>query len=141
MPTGEVTHKFEFLSDDWIAAVAALRDEYDLDATSAPVSLRANLIVTEVPFSSNDVLAHVDTSRGGLVIDRGHLESPDLSVTVTWATAKALLVEGNPQAALSAFMEGKVRIEGDVGKLMAFQSGVVDASTQQVAARVRALTA
>jgi hypothetical protein len=103
--------------------------------------LRANLIVTEVPFSSNDVLAHVDTSRGGLVIDRGHLESPDLSVTVTWATAKALLVEGNPQAALSAFMQGKVRIEGDVGKLMAFQSGVVDASTQQVAARVRALTA
>ena len=140
MPTGGVTHTYEFLSDEWMAAVAALRDEYDLDATSAPVTLRANLIVTEVPFSSEDLLAHVDTSRGGLAIDRGHLASPDLSVTVTWATAKALLVEGNPQAALSAFMEGKVRIEGDVGKLMAFQSGVIDASTQQIAARVRALT-
>jgi hypothetical protein len=141
VPTGEVTPKFEFLSDDWIAAVGALRDAYELDAMSAPVILRANLVVTEVPFSSDDLLAHVDTSRGGLAINRGHLASPDLSVTVTWATAKALLVEGNSQAALSAFMEGKIRIEGDVGKLMAFQSGVIDASTQQIATQVRALTA
>jgi SCP-2 sterol transfer family len=140
VPTSGVTPTYEFLSDDWIDAVAALRDEYG-DASSAPVTLRANLVVTEVPSTSTDVLAHLDTSRGGLVIGRGHLDAPDLSVTVTWATAKALLVEGNSQAALSAFMEGKVRIEGDVGKLMAFQSGVIDASTQQVAARVRALTA
>ncbi len=141
MPSGEDTHKFEFLSDEWIAAVALLRDEYHTEGLRAPVTLRANLVVTEVPFSSEDLLAYVDTSGGGLVIDRGQLEGPDLSIMVTWATAKALLVEGNPQAALSAFMEGKVRIEGDVGKLMAFQSGVVDPSTQQVAARIRALTA
>jgi len=141
VPTGEVTHRFAFLSDEWIDAVAVLRDEYHTQASTAPMTLRANLVVTEVPFSSEDLLAHLDTSRGGLVIDRGHLEGPDLSVTVTWATAKALLVEGNPQAALSAFMEGKIRIEGDVGKLMAFQSGVVDANTHEIAARVRALTA
>jgi hypothetical protein len=140
VPTGEVTHKFVFLSAEWIDAVAALRDEYHTEATT-PLTLRANLVVTEVPFSSEDLLAHLDTSRGGLVIGRGHLEGPDLSVTVTWATAKALLVEGNPQAALSAFMEGKVRIEGDVGKLMAFLAGVVDANTHEIAARVRALTA
>lgn len=140
MPTEEAIQKFEFLSDDWIQAVAVLRDEF-FDTARSPMTLRANLIVTEVPFSSEELRAHVDTSHGGLVIGRGHLDAPDLAVTVTWATAKALLVEGNPQAALSAFMEGKVRIEGDVGKLMAFQSGVVDASTQQVAARVRALTA
>ena len=141
MPQGEDRARFEFLSDEWIEAVASLREELGTDGVAAVITLRANLVVTEVPFASEDLHAHVDTSRGGLVIDRGHLAAPDLSVTVTWVTAKALLVEGNPQAALSAFMEGKVRIEGDVGKLMAFQSGVVDASTQQVAARVRALTA
>ena len=141
MPQGEDSARFEFLSDEWIEAVASLREELGTVGVAAVITLRANLVVTEVPFASGDLHAHVDTSRGGLVIDRGHLEGPDLSVTVTWVTAKALLVEGNPQAALSAFMEGKVRIEGDVGKLMAFQSGVVDASTQQVAARVRALTA
>ena len=42
--------------------------------------------------------------------------APTCRVTVDWATAKALLVDGNPQAAMGAFMEGKVRIEGDVGE-------------------------
>ena len=106
----------------WDLVCLALRDEYHVEGSSAPITLRANLVVTEVPFSSEDLLAYVDTSKGGLVIDRGQLDGPDLSIMVTWASAKSLLVEGNPQAALSAFMEGIVRIEGDVGKLMAFQS-------------------
>ncbi|HLK44800.1 MAG TPA: SCP2 sterol-binding domain-containing protein [Acidimicrobiales bacterium] len=131
---------YAFLSDEWLDAVAALRDEYASGGAAAPIEVSVNLTVTEVPFGDLDVEVHVDTSRGGLVIDRGHLAAPDLRVRVTWATAKALLVDGNPQAAMSAFLEGKVRIEGDVGKLMAFQSGVVDAGTQAAAARIKALT-
>jgi hypothetical protein len=122
-------------------AVRALRDEYAAEGATAPVELRANLVVTDVPFSAQPVSAHVDTSKGGLVIEEGHLASPDLTVQVDWATAKALLIDGNPQAAMGAFMEGKIRIEGDVAKLMSLQSGIVDASTQQAAKRIRALTA
>ncbi|HEV3213834.1 MAG TPA: SCP2 sterol-binding domain-containing protein [Acidimicrobiales bacterium] len=140
MPSDEATERYEFLSDEWLGAVKALRDEYAAEGATAPVELRANLVVTEVPFSSSDVLAHVDTSKGGLVIEQGHLAAPDLTVQVDWATAKALLVDGNPSAAMSAFMEGKIRIEGDVAKLMSLQSGIVDASTQQAARRIRALT-
>lgn len=131
---------YAFLSDEWLDAVASLRDEYASDGATAPIEVSVNLTVTEVPFGDTNVEVHVDTSRGGLDIDRGHLDAPDLKVQVTWATAKALLVDGNPQAAMSAFLEGKVRIEGDVGKLMAFQSGVVDAGTQAAAARIKALT-
>lgn len=141
MPSDGSTETYEFLSDGWFVAVRALRDEYAAGGATAPVELRANLVVTEVPFSSDQVLAHVDTSRGGLVLERGHLEQADLSVQVDWATAKALLVDGNPQAAMGAFMEGKIRIEGDVGRLMALQSGIVDASTQAAAKRIRDLTA
>ena len=143
MPSDEPSDgpTYEFLSDEWLVAVRALRDEYAADGATAPVQLRANLVVNEVPFSSEPVLAHVDTSRGGLDVEAGHLDAPDLRVEVDWATAKALLVDGNPQAAMKAFMEGKIRIEGDVGKLMALQTGIVDASTQQAAARIRALTA
>jgi SCP-2 sterol transfer family len=135
-----VAATYPFLSDEWLAAVRALRDEYVHDGATAPVEVTVNLVVTDAPFRSDNLLVHVDTSKGGLVIDKGHLEHADLKVTVDWATAKALLVDGNPQAALGAFMEGKVRIEGDVGKLMAFQSGIVDASTQAAAARIRAMT-
>ena len=140
MPSDEAT-TYEFLSVEWLAAVRAVRDEYAAEGVTAPVELKVNLVVTDVPFSSEHVAAHVDTTYGGLVIEEGHLATSDLRVQVDWATAKALLVEGNPQAAMSAFMEGRIRIEGDVAKLMALQSGIVDASTQQAAKRIRALTA
>lgn len=140
MPIDDAT-TYEFLSDEWLEAVKRLRDEYAADGMTSPVEITVNLVVTEVPFSDEDLRAHVDTSSGGLVIERGHIEGPDLHVTVDWVTAKALLVDGNPQAAMGAFMEGKVRIDGDVAKLMSFQSGVIDTSTQQAAARIRALTA
>jgi len=32
-------------------------------------------------------------------------------VTVDYITAKAILVDGNPQAAMTAFMNGKIRLE------------------------------
>lgn len=139
MPNGDVT-RYEFLSDEWLRAVNELRANESLPrAVIAPVSV--NLVVTEVPFSAEPVLAHVDTTGGSLLIDAGPLERADVTITVAWATAKALLVEGNQQAAMSAFLEGKVRVEGDVGKLLAFQSGVADEATHATAATIRAFTA
>ena len=75
-----------------------------------------NLVVTAVPFSDDDIHAHMDTSSGELVLDIGHLEVQDLKVTVDYDTAKAILVEGNPQAGMQAFMAGKVRVEGDMAE-------------------------
>lgn len=141
MPTDEIDPSYVFLSDEWLEAVKRIRDEYQAEGMTAPIELTVNLVVTEVPFSDDDVHAHVDTSGGGLVIERGHLESPDLHVQIDWVTAKSLLVEGNPQAAMGAFMEGKVRIEGDVSKLLSFQSGVAQSGAQQAAQRIRAMTA
>ena len=54
-------------------------------------------------------------------MDLGHLEDPDLTVTVDWTTAKAIFVEQNPQAGMQAFMAGKVKVQGDMTKLMAMQ--------------------
>jgi hypothetical protein len=69
-----------------------------------------NLVVTVVPFGDEDIDAHMDTSTGELVLDVGHLETPDLKVTVDYDTAKAILIEGNPQAGMQAFMAGKIRV-------------------------------
>jgi hypothetical protein len=139
VPTGDVT-RYEFLSNEWLSAVAELRENESIPhAVIAPVTV--NLVVTDAPFSTEQVLAHVDTTAGSLLIDGGLLERADVTITVAWATAKALLVEGNQQAAMSAFLEGKVRVEGDVGKLLAFQSGVADQAARETAARIRAFTA
>ncbi len=136
----EAPRTYDFLSPEWIEAVKDIRDEYAADGMTAPVELSVNLVVTDVPFSELPLRAHVDTSGGGLVIEQGHLDSPDLSVTVDWMTAKAMLVDGNPGAAMGAFMEGKIRVEGDVSKLVSFQGGNPDGPAREAADRIRALT-
>ena len=101
-----------------------------------------NLVVTAVPFSDDDILAHMDTSSGELILDDGHLETQDLKVTVDYDTAKAILIEGNPQAGMQAFMAGKVRVEGDMAKLMALQSApaAADSGAAEMASRLRDIT-
>ena len=74
------------------------------------------------------------------MVEEGHLVEPDLSVTMDFVTARALLVEGNPQAAMSAFMAGKIRIEGDMAKLMVLQGASPDANAQSFAEGVRSIT-
>jgi putative sterol carrier protein len=131
---------YQFLSDEWIAEARKIRAEFA--SLSAPVTnpVRMNLVITEVP-DSGEIDAHIDTSKGEPDIERGHLENPDVTVTLDYPTAKALLVEGNGQAAMSAFMAGKVRVDGDMTKLMAMQGTAPLGETEALAARIREITA
>lgn len=138
VPTAPPT--YEFLSDEWLAAAAAVRDEV-ADGAAAPVALTMNLTVTDAPFASGDVLVSLDSTRGVLALGRGLLERADVTIRVDWVTAKALLLDGDTTAAMSAFMAGKVTIEGDMTKLLALQSTPLDPTSHEVVARLRALTA
>jgi hypothetical protein len=134
---------YPFLSDEWLEEARRIRAEYEGKAMSFPHAVRMNLVVTVVPFGDNDIDAHMDTSTGELVLDVGHLENPDLKVTVDYDTAKAILIEGNPQAGMQAFMAGKIRVEGDMAKLLALQAAPVGAesSAAEMANRLRDITA
>ena len=106
-----------------------------------PHVVRMNLVVNEVPFGEGQISAHLDTTEGMIDIETEHLEDPDLTVHVDYATAKAILVEGNSQAGMQAFMAGKVRVEGDMTKLMALQTGGgPDERAAEMAMRLRAIT-
>jgi putative sterol carrier protein len=85
-----------------------------------------NLTITEVPFGEGTIDAHMDTTSGELELDLGHLDGPDVSATLDYETAKAMMVDANPQAAMQAFMAGKIKLQGDMTKAMAMQSGPVD---------------
>ncbi|HUA94876.1 MAG TPA: SCP2 sterol-binding domain-containing protein [Acidimicrobiales bacterium] len=133
-----------FLSDDWIDEARAIRAEYQDRTPSVPHEVRMNLVVTELPFADGQLDAHLETGTGQIELDKGHLESPDLTVTVDYDTARAILVEGNPQAGLQAFMAGKVKVDGDMTKLMVLQSLSPDPSeqsaTRELAERLREIT-
>lgn len=82
----------------------------------------------------------MDTTSGQLELDMDHIDPADLKVTLDYEIAKAILIEGNPQAGMQAFMSGKIRVEGDIAKLMAMQTSGTDPATEQVAARIKAMT-
>jgi len=129
---------FDFLSDEWVAEARKIRAEFK-DLGSIANQMRVNLIVTEVP-GAGAMDAHIDTSGGEPDIERGHLADPDLTVTLDYDTAKALLIEGNGQAAMQAFMAGKVRVDGDMSKLLALQGSSPLGETEELAARIREIT-
>ena len=133
---------YPFLSDEWLDEARAIRAEYQGKTPPIPHVVRMNLVVTQVPFSEEDILAHLDTSGGELELDTGHLESQDLKVTVDYDTAKAILIEGDPQAGMQAFMQGKVRVEGDMAKLMTLTAApaTADPGAAGLAQRLRDIT-
>jgi len=133
---------YPFLSDEWLEEARRIRSEYEGKVTPIPHAVRMNLVVTSVPFGDTDIDAHLDTSGNELRLDTGHLDNPDLTITVEYETAKAILVDGNPQAGLQALMAGKIRVDGDMTKLMALQTAPpgADSSAAEMATRLKEIT-
>lgn len=116
---------YQFLTEEWVDAARKLRAEADSPAVT-PQPVKMNLTITDVPFGESSVDAHMDTTSGELELDTGHLEAPDVTATLDYETAKAMMVDANPQAAMQAFMAGKIKLQGDMTKAMALQSGPAD---------------
>ncbi|MHB1988636.1 MAG: SCP2 sterol-binding domain-containing protein [Acidimicrobiales bacterium] len=132
---------FAFLSDEWIEMARELQAEFAGSAEPPALEIRMNLVVTAVPFDDSPKQAHLDTSSGELVLDLGHVEDPDLTVTLDYDTAKAILVDQNQQAGMQAFMAGRIKIEGDMSRLLALQATPADPLHAEIARRVREFTA
>ena len=135
--------KYPFLSDEWLAEARKIYDEYRDKGPTPPQALKMNQVITDVPFGTGTIDAHMDTSSGELQMDTGHIDGADIKVTLDYETAKAVLVDGNMQIAMQAFMAGKIKAEGDLTKLMALQaSGVsaVDPTAAEIAKRIQDLT-
>ena len=132
--------KYAFLSDEWVAEATRIREEMGGDAAAPAHTVKMNQVITDVPFGDGTIDAHMDTTGGSMVMGLGHLPDPELTVTLDYATAKAILVEGNAQAGMQAFMAGKIKVQGDMTKLMAMQQGTPDPNAEAVAAAIREIT-
>jgi len=133
--------KYKFLTEEWVNEAKKIREEVDTGDSAAPAHVvRMNQIITEVPFGDAVINAYMDTTGGSIDMDLGELENPDLTVTLDYATAKAIIVDGNPQAGMQAFMQGKIKVQGDMTKLMAMTQGTPDAAAAQVAERIKEIT-
>ena len=134
-----MTH--QFLSDGWIAAARDIREKYKDEAPMITVSVKVNQIITDVPFGDGVVKSYMDTSSGEMVMELGELADADATVTTDYDTARKIFVEQDQQAAMQAFMSGKIKVVGDIMKVMGMQTAVPQTDiTQMVAAEIKSIT-
>jgi hypothetical protein len=132
----------QFLSESWIEAARDIRHRYSGDVPAIDVIVRINVVTTKVPFGDGTISAYIDTSNGSLEMELGSIEESDLTVTTDYETARKLFVEQDPTASMQAFMAGRIKVEGDITRLMVMQTSLPQTdTTEAVAAEIKAITA
>ena len=135
----------EFLSEGWVEAATAIRADYADQTPEVAVPMRANVVVTDVPFEDGEILGFVDTSNGSVILERGELDDPELTIKLDYETAKALFVAQDPGKVMESFMLGKILVTGDVSKLLSMTPPPVEEGqmslASEIAKRLDAITA
>jgi putative sterol carrier protein len=111
--------KYQFLADDWLTEVEKLVEKHGADAPPQ-TNVMVNLVITETPFGDERQI-HMGARDGKGEWGKGHTADADVTLTTDYATAKQVFAANDPNAGMQAFMQGKVRVQGDMAKLMASQ--------------------
>ncbi len=130
-----------FLSEEWMTEARVIRAKYEGQTSAVAQSIRVNQVITGAPFGEGTVKAYIDTSSGSVVMELGELEAPDVTVTVDYDTARKMFVDGDQAAAMQAFMSGKIKVQGDMMKMMALQTAMpTDDATKAIAEEIKGIT-
>jgi len=108
-----VPDKYPFLSDGWFAAAEKLIREHETPAP--PTSLVMNL---EVADGDQTIQFFMGSKDGETLFGKGTADAADLTMSTDIDTARQVFVAGDQAAGMQAFMAGKVRVQGDMTKLM-----------------------
>ncbi len=130
--------KHQFLSDEWFTEVTKVVESGGGDAPAGP-GMVMNLVVTDTPFGE-DRQMHMGSKEGKALWGQGHQDGADVTLTTDYATAKEVFIGGNPQAGMQAFMAGKIKVAGDMSKLMAMQGGGGPGGSPEVMTKIQELT-
>jgi SCP-2 sterol transfer family len=128
-----------YLSPEWIEAAAdAIAADDDLPATLAGVTLTVEQVVEDAPDAGPDgtVTWHITVADGKVALVAGPATEPDLRFTTSYETAAA--VASGELPAQRAFVEGRLRVGGDLSLLITHMRAV--AAVDDALAPVRART-
>ncbi|NND75754.1 MAG: hypothetical protein HKN44_12185 [Ilumatobacter sp.] len=135
-----MTHPF--LSEEWMTAARAIREKYADEVPEVATDIRINQVITDVPFGDGQVNCYLDSSSGSVVMELGELDEPDATITTDYETAQALFVDQDQAVAMQAFMGGKIKVQGDMMKMMAMQTAIpANEFTEKIATEIRQITA
>lgn len=135
---------YQFLSEEWMEAARQIRERYADQLPEITLSVRINQVITDVPFGDGQINAFVDSTDGSLTLELGELDEPDATMIVDYHTAHALLIERDPALFMQSFLEGRVRVQGDMTRLIALQAATGadpdDEAATGLADEIRAIT-
>lgn len=120
-----------YLSEEWASSVTnALRASSDFKAAAAGKSVKIQQVVTGAP--QGEVSYFFILADGEPLIAIGEL--PDAEATITQDYPTAVGIDKGELHATAAFMQGRVKISGNMMKLMQLQSviGTVPAAVSSV---------
>lgn len=136
---------YPFLSTEWMVAAKGIRERYAAESSKVTTSIRMNQIITDVPETvdpSGEVRTYMDTSSGDVVMEVGELDNPDLTITTDYDTARNLFVEQDQAAGMQAFMSGRIKVQGEMIKLMTLQTSMPqDDIAKTIAKEIKDITA
>ncbi|MEO7443381.1 MAG: SCP2 sterol-binding domain-containing protein [Acidimicrobiales bacterium] len=130
---------FPFLTPEWLVAVQTIREEYRGRVPAGALTVRMNQVVTDVPFGEPTVNAHIDTTSGEVELAPGALDDPEVTVTVDYETARSIFVD--PSSAMAHFMGGRIKVEGDMTRLLALIQANPDPAAVELQRRLAEITA
>lgn len=130
--------KHPFLSDAWFDEVRRLHEAVG-GAAPEGADIRMNLMITATPFD-DDLVMHMAAAEGRADWGKGHLDEADVTLTLGYDTARAIFVDGNPQAAIEAFMSGRIVVQGDITKLIAMQATGSGAAATELTKALQEIT-
>jgi hypothetical protein len=133
-----VADAYPFLSDEWMDEARRIREELRGQVPAGEHPVKLNQIITEVPFGEGTVNAHLDTSGGELELEVGHLEDAEVTITLDYVTARAVFVD--PQSAVQHFMAGKIKVQGDMTKLLTIVQAPPESMAGEAQRRIAEIT-
>jgi putative sterol carrier protein len=109
----------QFLSDEFMTeATAALAEHAGFSAAIAGTALDLQFVVSESP--EGEISYYVAVADGTADMTRGTLDGADVTVRSTYETAVGIS-QGDINTQM-AFMTGKLKVEGNVAKLLMNQT-------------------
>jgi putative sterol carrier protein len=121
----------KFLSQEWAEQISgALNSSPDFRRAAASKSVGLQQVVTDTP--DGEVRYYFSLQGGDATIALGELTEPDATVSQSYQTAVAM--SRGDMGATQAFMQGKLKITGNMMKLMQLQEvlGAMPAAVKSV---------